>query len=64
MGYAIRTERHRHVEWRRWKDKTLAGRELYDLIEDPQENVNRVEEPGNEALIRELSGRLKKGWRG
>ncbi len=64
MGYAIRTERHRYVEWRRWKEKTLAALELYDLIEDPQENVNRVEEPGNEALIRELSGRLKKGWRG
>jgi arylsulfatase A-like enzyme len=64
MGYAIRTERHRYVEWRRWKDNTLAGRELYDLVEDPQENLNRVEEPGKAALVAELSRRLQKGWRG
>lgn len=28
MGYAIRTERHRYVDWLRWKDKTLAEQEL------------------------------------
>ncbi|MEW6745260.1 MAG: sulfatase [Planctomycetota bacterium] len=63
MGYAIRTERHRYVEWFRWEAKELAARELYDLETDPQENVNVVEDPANAALVTELAARLKAGWR-
>ena len=64
MGYCIRTDRHRYVEWVKWKEKTLAARELYDLVEDPQENVNRIGVAGTEALVAQLAARLKRGWRG
>lgn len=64
MGYAIRTERHRYVEWVRWKDKQLSGRELYDLQADPHENVNRAGEAQWQGLVKQLSTRLHAGWRG
>ena len=58
MGYAIRTETHRYIEWYRWKEKTLAARELYDLIKDPDENLNEIGQPSLQSLIEELSGKL------
>jgi len=64
MGYAIRTERHRYVEWIRWKEKSLAGRELYDLANNPQEDVNLIGSQGIEGIVADLSRRLKSGWRG
>jgi iduronate 2-sulfatase len=63
MGYAIRTERFRYVEWVRWKDKAAAGRELYDLVQDPGENVNRIGLPGSDALAGQLSAKLRAGWK-
>ena len=55
MGYTIRTDRFRYTEWvhikhlsqHAYKPKwgTFAGKsELYDLKNDPQENINRYEE--------------------
>ena len=54
MGYTIRTDRYRYTEWvhikhlghHAYKPKwgTVAGKyELYDLKNDPQENINRYE---------------------
>jgi iduronate 2-sulfatase len=63
MGYAIRTERYRYVEWMHWKTGKLSGVELYDLETDPQENVNIAEKPVNESLVRSLKDRLKAGWK-
>ena len=54
MGRAIRTERHRYVEWRRWPTGELAGVELYDLDRDPHETVN-IE---NATLRAQLADRL------
>ena len=68
MGYAIRTDRFRYVEWYRWNTEencrdTLMHRELFDHLSDPQENMSLAAEPGNEDLVRDLALQLDKGWR-
>jgi arylsulfatase A-like enzyme len=60
MGYAIRTESHRYVEWFRWKDKQLAATELYDLRRDPLENECLQ---GHAELRGQLSQRLHKAFK-
>ncbi|MFO7692826.1 MAG: sulfatase [Vicinamibacterales bacterium] len=60
MGYAIRTESHRYVEWRRWPGGELAAVELYDERVDPQENENLAARPEHAALLRELAAALEK----
>lgn len=64
MGYAIRTKRHRYVEWKTWPEGRLVARELYDLRLDPREDVNVAERPEARAVMAELAARLQKGWRG
>lgn len=62
MGHAIRTDRHRLVEW------TVPGKdfreyELYDLQSDPAENENIAGRPDNAELVRSLAERLHAGWK-
>ncbi len=59
MGYTVRTERYRYVEWINWQTKEFAGRELYDERNDPQENVNIAELPENRKIVEGLSRRLR-----
>ncbi len=40
MGYSIRTENRHYVKWMNWQTKEFAANELYDLSNDPGENVN------------------------
>lgn len=68
MGYSIVTSRYHYVEWFRWDDeKKIAydqiGVELYDNQNDPEENVSIAGYPENQELVRNLSKRLKAGWR-
>ncbi|MEJ2595981.1 MAG: DUF4976 domain-containing protein, partial [bacterium] len=68
MGYALRTERYRYIEWYDWDPETdarrsITGRELYDLDKDRLEQVNIAALPENEELVEELSVRLDAGWR-
>lgn len=68
MGYAIRTDKYRYVEWFEWNKETskpgaYLARELYDHTNDPDENVNIAGEKANKKLINQLSLQLKKGWR-
>jgi arylsulfatase A-like enzyme len=56
MGRAIRTERHRYVEWRDWRTGELAGKELYDLRRDPHETANAPDT----ALQERLSAQLRR----
>jgi arylsulfatase A-like enzyme len=61
MGYAVRTEQHRYVEWVEKATGRTAARELYDEVRDPEENANLAAQPEQAAVIRALSERL---WRG
>ncbi len=62
MGYAMRTDRYRYVEWAE-KGKAPEGRELYDHQSDPGENVNLANRPESKQRVAELSLQLKAGWR-
>ena len=67
MGYTMRTDRYRYVEWYTWvadkKEKgELIDRELFDHEQDPQENINVANNPENQELVETLSQELKKGF--
>ena len=62
MGRAIRTGRYRLVEWT-VPGKSFVERELYDHEKDPQENVNVAAHPEYADTVKELSEKLRAGWR-
>lgn len=55
FGYSIRTERYRYTEW----DEGREGRELYDHEVDPQELVNRANDPNYSKVAEELAALLR-----
>jgi iduronate 2-sulfatase len=64
MGYAMRTDRYRYVEWvPRNNRRKIEGRELYDHKDDADENVNVANRPDNRELLAKLSEQLHAGWR-
>ena len=63
MGYAMRTDRYRYIEWQNRDTGEVEARELYDHESDPDENRNvagHVEDP---ELVDRLSAQLSRGWR-
>ena len=67
MGYTLRTERHRYVEWRELRSGRVTARELYDHAADPQETTNRADDPAAADTVRELAAQAaalgpKNGW--
>lgn len=63
MGYAMRTEHHRYVEWRKRSGNEVVARELYDHRNDPAEDVNIAANPENRDLVTQLSKQLEAGWK-
>lgn len=63
MGRAIRTQRHRYVEWKKQGSVTVVASELYDLKTDPQENHNIAGSPENNELVDALANQLEAGWK-
>jgi len=63
MGYAVRTDRYRYVEWRKKDTTEVVARELYDHKTDPDENVNVAGDTANKAVIDEHAKRLAAGWK-
>lgn len=62
MGYAIRTDHYRYVEWQEWETKKVVARELYDHRSDAKEMVNVASRKEHKATIAELSKLLNAGW--
>jgi arylsulfatase A-like enzyme len=62
MGYAVRTERYRYVEWRKKGTTEVVARELYDHKTDPAEDTNVAGADANKAVVEELSQKLADGW--
>jgi iduronate 2-sulfatase len=62
MGYAVRTNRRRYVEWRRWESQQVVARELYDHDADPHETCNIADQRGQRTTVDELSQILAGGW--
>jgi iduronate 2-sulfatase len=68
MGYSMKTETHHYIEWYDWDNvKGLKGEfraaELYDLVNDPDENINIAEASNTKLLVAEFSKQLKAGWK-
>jgi len=64
MGYAIRTERYRYVEWHYiTRPGEIAGCELYDHQVDPTESVNLADQSDQAELVQRLHEQLQAGWR-
>ncbi|MBN8628485.1 MAG: hypothetical protein J0M17_23650, partial [Planctomycetes bacterium] len=45
MGYAVKTERSRYVEWREFGTDKIIARELYIHKDDPGELKNVIDDP-------------------
>jgi iduronate 2-sulfatase len=68
MGYSIRTKSYHYVEWYYWDNiKGERGEfvvdELYDIKNDPDENVNVSSKAENATAVEQLSKHLARGWR-
>ena len=63
MGYSIRTERYRYVEWINWQTKEYVANELYDHQTDSPENKNIAGFAENAEVVKKLAEKLKAGWR-
>ena len=62
MGYAMRTDRYRYIEWRNVKTHSVQARELYDQKADPHEMKNLAELANQSMKLTELQLLLKGGW--
>jgi len=63
MGYAIRTERYRYVEWRKRDGTEVVARELYDHKTDANEDKNVAGEATNKEIVEKLAKQLAGGWK-
>jgi arylsulfatase A-like enzyme len=60
MGYAMRTERYRYIEWLDRETWDLGARELYDHQQDPEENKNIAADSDKAELLEQLSRQMWK----
>lgn len=54
MGYAMRTDRYRYIEWQDRRTGEITATELYDHNSDSSENRNVADHKSNKALLSEL----------
>ena len=64
MGYALRTDRYRYVEWRVRNTREVVAQELYDHQSDPVENQIVAGLAENKSLLTNLAAQLDAGWKG
>ena len=63
MGYALRTDRFRYVEWREGRSGPVLARELYDHRADPTEARNVADQARYRGDLAGLELQLAAGWR-
>ena len=72
MGYTMRTDRYRYTEWVYYNNTAFSPRwdlmfkgavELYDHLEDPEENINMAKNTTYADVRKSLSRKLHNGWR-
>lgn len=70
MGYSIRTKRYRYTEWVKFNNTNFTpdwtvnyGKELYDHMIDPGENLNLALRPQLDFVTKTLHKQLVLGWR-
>ncbi|MGA0447606.1 MAG: hypothetical protein ACO3M2_12455, partial [Pseudohongiellaceae bacterium] len=45
IGYSVRNERYRYIEWVHPVTKKVRGRDLFDYANDPHETRNQADNP-------------------
>ena len=63
MGYTVRTNEFRYVEWFNQETHELAARELYDHRRDHEENRNIAGDPAFSDKLNELASQLRTGFK-
>jgi arylsulfatase A-like enzyme len=63
MGYAVRSDRYRYVEWRKRGTTEVVARELYDHQTDPNEDTNIAAKPDQAEVIARHAKLLAAGWK-
>ncbi|MDF1746508.1 MAG: sulfatase-like hydrolase/transferase, partial [Gimesia sp.] len=58
MGYSMRTDRYRYIEWQDRRTRKVVATELYDHESDPQENTNIAGVSENKERLTELSHQM------
>ena len=64
MGYAIRSDRFRYVQWREWKSGKVVAQELYDHQKDSNEMNNVADNPEYADALAQHQKLLSAGWKG
>ena len=64
IGYTMKTDNYRYTEWRHTKSGEVRGRELYDHIKDPDENVNVIDDLAYADIVIKLDAKMDAGWKG
>jgi arylsulfatase A-like enzyme len=62
MGYTVRTDDFRYVEWFNQDTREVAARELYDHRTDHAENRNIAADPAFTATVALMAKELRKGF--
>lgn len=60
MGYSLRTDHHRYVEWQKFGTWEVVARELYDHRTDPRETRNLARQPGQREALQALGKTLQR----
>ncbi|MFT4600065.1 MAG: iduronate 2-sulfatase [Arenicella sp.] len=68
MGYSMKTSEYHYVEWFYWDDDNerlgdFVTAELYDSMNDPDENKNIANLESSKEIVKSLSLQLKAGWK-
>jgi iduronate 2-sulfatase len=63
MGYALRTDRYRYIEWRDRATGMIMARELYDHADDSRETRNLIGSPRHAAAAGQLEQLARRAYR-
>ena len=58
MGYTMRTDRYRYIEWIDRRTLKPVGHELYDHNNDPDENTNLAKKPNQKERLKKLGKQM------
>lgn len=63
MGYVVRTDNFRYVQWKDWKSGEILVEELYDQRADPNEMLNIAKNENQAATLFQHRRILEAGWK-
>ena len=55
IGYSVRNERYRYIEWVHAKTKKVIGRDLFDYEKDPYETKNQAMNPEYTQVLEDMT---------